>query len=209
MSLGDFTLKDLAKLSSLNGPAARAARRLLVTSYREFIEVLYEDLDEAFKYIIQTRDLRKKESEDRTTADIIGQLIGRSYDAKHDEKHGGHCDIIVSHPSGYTWFAECKIHSGSYEYLRKGFDQLCTRYMPGTPHADSGALILFVRSVDCAAVVAEWRKRIASYGYEEFADKDCPVWNELGFLSTHTSAGAGRALNIRHTALALHFAPAA
>ena len=202
MSLGELTLNDLAKLG------ARAARRLLVTSYQEFIKVLYEDLDEAFKYIIQTRDLRVKEGEDRTTADIIGQLIGRNYDAKHDEKYGGHCDIVVSHPAGYVWLAECKIHK-SYDYLKQGFDQLCTRYASGIPNQDQGALIIFVRVKDCAAVVKEWRSRLIGLAYAEMHDSDCLNWQEHGFLSAHRSDSAGRTLSIRHTALALHFSPAA
>jgi hypothetical protein len=208
MSFADLTLKQLAELGSLNGPAARAARRLLVTSYSEFLEVLYEDLDESLKYIIQTRELRKNEGEDRTTADIIGQLLGRNYDAKHDEKHGGHCDIVVSHPSGYLWMAECKIH-GAYDYLKQGFDQLCTRYMSGISNADHGSLIVFVYNKDAKSVVEEWRQRLGQHGYGEYADADCPNWKELGFVTTHRSVGAGRLLKIRHTSLPLHFAPAA
>jgi hypothetical protein len=204
--LGNLTVRQLAGLTSLNAPAALAAKRLLIVDYEEFIEVLHKDLDECLKYVIETRHLRKNDTEDRTTADIIGYLRSRTYDAKHDEQRGGHCDIVVSHPLGYTWMAECKIH-GAYDYLKDGFDQLCSRYMSGIVGEDHGSLIIFVRNVDCAAVVTEWRTRAASEGYDSFVSSDCPVWASHGFLSTHKGTGSGRELKIRHTALALHFDP--
>jgi hypothetical protein len=163
-------------------------------------------VDQAFRHIVQTRNLRVDEAEDRTTADIIMYLCARNYDAKHDEQHGGHCDIVVSDPRGYVWYAECKKHS-SYDYLRQGFDQLSTRYMPAVADADAGALIVYVQNKNCAAVVAEWKRRLEGHGYADLATTDCAKWKEHGFVSTHTSTSAGRKLTVRHTALALHFEP--
>lgn len=203
-----LSVRDLSKLGSLNPVVSLAMKRLLIASYEEFVDVLYLDLDACLKYIIETRNHRREESEDRTTVDIIGQLRGRNYDAKHDEQRGGHCDIVVSHPNGYTWIAECKIHGG-YDYLKQGFDQLCTRYLAGSPNEDHGSLIIFVRNVDCAAVVQEWRKRVGAAGYDNFTDEDCPIWQQHGFQTRHTGAGSGRSVKIRHTALSLYFDPLA
>lgn len=208
MSIDTLTVRQLAGMAALNGPWARAAKRLLINSYTEFVELLLEDLDQAFKIIIQTRNLRKDEGEDRTTADIIMFLCARNYDAKHDEQHGGHCDIVVSDPRGYVWYAECKKHS-SYDYLKQGFDQLSTRYMPGSVNADQGALILYVRNIDCASVLQEWKTRLIGHGYASLGTTACPLWGEHGFISTHVGTSAGRTLTIRHAALALHFDPIA
>jgi hypothetical protein len=209
MSLADITVAQLKLLGNLDGKTARFAKRLLVTSYEEFVQVLYEDLDACLRYIVQTRNHRLKEGEDRTTVDIIGQLISSNYDAKHDEMHGGHCDIVVSHPAGYVWIAECKIHR-DYDHLRQGFDQLCTRYLSGIPGSDHGSLIVFVRNENTSAVMMEWVSRLQTYGYENLACGPCKVWQDLGMISTHTPClGAGRRITVRHTALPLHFAPEA
>ncbi|WP_334017586.1 hypothetical protein [Burkholderia gladioli] len=201
-----MSLADLKKLSLFRPEIGLFVDRLLVQSYEEFVRILYLDIDQCIAKIEEDPEVRQGDGEDRLTADIINMLHSRTYDASHDEKVGGHSDIVVRHHLGYLWVGEAKIHS-SYEYLEKGFNQLTTRYSPGTPNADQGAFIIYVRNQDCASVVAKWRERLNGLALPDYAESDCAVRQELGFYSMHRHEGSGRAMRVRHIAVKQHFDP--
>jgi hypothetical protein len=201
-----LTLADLQKLEALRPDLANFADRVLVRNYDDFVRVLYKDIDRCIAKIEEDPQIRRKDGEDRISAEIINVLNGMNYDASHDEKVGGHSDIVVRNLNGYLWLGEAKIHS-DYAYLEKGFNQLCTRYSPGTPNADQGALIVYVRVQDCAAVMAEWRRRAAALGLPEYVESDCPARDSLAFYSSHKHEGAGRTVKVRHIAVKQYFNP--
>jgi len=201
-----LTLVDLRKLGELRPDLADFADRMLVQSYDEFVRVLNKDLDRCIAGIEEDRGVRQDDGEDRITAEIINILNGMNYDASHDEKVGGHSDIVVRHLKGYLWLGEAKIHS-DYAYLEQGFNQLCTRYSPGTPNADQGGLIIYMRVQDCAAVLAKWRARVTELGLPEYEDSNCPSRDTLAFFSSHRHEGTGRAIKVRHVAVNQYFDP--
>ncbi len=201
-----FTLAQLRELGALRPDLALTARRLTVCSYDEFVNVLYEDIDECIKAMEDEASLRAEDGEDRLTSDIINWLKARTYNAAHDEYVNGHSDIVVRHPSGYLWLGEAKVHGG-YDHLVQGFQQLCTRYSRGTPNADKGGLVLYVRNVDCASVVAAWLTRLQQMQLPDFWTEGCPTRKELGFYSSHTHESSGRAYKVRHMAIVLHCDP--
>jgi hypothetical protein len=204
--IDSFTVSQLAGMDTIRPEYALCGRRLLANSYDEFVSVLYEDLDECLAYIEEDPSLRQKDGEDRLTAEIIGMLRSRMYDAAHDEKIGGHSDIVVRHAKGYLWLGEAKIHS-DYAYLAKGFNQLTTRYLPGTPTADRGALIVYVRGADCAKVVSKWRDRLRELSLPDYIEADCEKRLELAFFSSHKHEGSGRPVSVRHLAVKQFFDP--
>ncbi|MCY1224912.1 hypothetical protein D9M72_370890 [compost metagenome] len=145
----------------------------------------------------ETRNERLDDGKDHRTMDLIGMLRMRGYQAGHDEKVGGHSDIVVRHKKGYLWLGESKIHA-DYDYLLKGFQQLCTRYAPGGPNTSEGGLLIFVKGKDCAGVVEEWRKRLKDHGLVDFADVDCIDRAGLAFFSTHKHTESGLSMRVRH-----------
>lgn len=205
MALDTMTLGQLES-QDLDPNLALLAARLLATTYPRFIEVLYKDLDQSVTYLEETRNLRQEDGEDHLTADLIGQLQARGYDASHDQMIGGHVDIAVRHKRGFLWLGEAKIHS-DYEYLWKGFNQLCGRYAPGTPGTLEGGLIIYVRNKDCAAVVAQWRKRIAEKALPDYAESECDARPGLAFFTTHKHTDSGLTMRVRHVAVVQHWDP--
>jgi len=205
--IGSLTIAQLEEYEALRPDLALIGKRLMVTSYERFVEVLYEDLDECIRYIEEDPKIRRTDSEDRLTSELIGMLRSRGYDASHDETIGGHSDIVVRHHAQYLWVGEAKIHS-SYPYLTDGFNQLTTRYLRGTPNADQGALIIYIRNADVASVVAKWNATVQAFGLAAFAQEACPVRKELGFYHTQTHTGSGRPVRVRHIGINQHWNPA-
>lgn len=205
MPLDTLTLSDLES-QDLDPTAALFARRMLANTYERFVEVLYIDLDQCVLYMEETRNLRGDDGEDHRTADLIGMLRSRGYAATHDEMIGGHSDIVVRHKKGYLWLGEAKIHS-DYDYLLQGFQQLCTRYAPGSPGTSEGGLVIFVKGSNCAAVIAEWRKRLQGNALPDFTDVDCPARPGLAFYSTHKHEASGLPMRVRHFGVVQSFDP--
>lgn len=205
MALDTMTLGQLES-QELDPEFALIAARMLVRTYPEFIEVLYKDLDRCVAYLEESRNLRQDDGEDHLTADLIGPLKLLGYDASHDQMIGGHVDIAVRHKKGFLWLGEAKIHS-DYGYLWKGFNQLCGRYAPGTPGTNEGGLIIYVRNVDCAGVVAEWRKRLADRALPDYVEAECEARPGMAFFTTHKHTDSGLPLRVRHFAVVQHWDP--
>lgn len=207
MSIQDsFTLAQLKQLAPFRPDLAIFAERLLVASYSQFVDTLYKDLDACISYIEEDPKVRQKDGEDRLTSEIIGFLRSKGYDASHDEKIGGHSDIVVRHVDNYIWVAEAKIHS-SYDYIQKGYNQLTTRYLLGTPNADAGAMLIYCRVKDTAGVMAQWLSNLQTSPPAGFSHSPCPTRQELGFYTTEINAGAGRPVKIRHIGIRQYWKP--
>jgi hypothetical protein len=198
-ALETWTLADLES-QDLDPDAALFARRLLVSTYEQFVEVLYTDIDKCLKYMEETRNDRQEDSEDHRTIDIIGWLRALGYRAGHDEMVGGHSDIVVRHRKGWMWLGEAKIHS-SYDYLMQGFQQLCTRYAPGTTGASEGGLLIYVKGKNAASVVEEWRSRLKAHALADYEEKECEALPGLAFYSTHKHAESGLTMRVRHVGI--------
>ncbi|WP_434716934.1 hypothetical protein P5X00_14585 [Paraburkholderia sp. A2RO-4L] len=208
MKLESLTVAQLQDLDEISPELALIGRRLLAASrgYDEWADVLELDLLECVKMLEEDPQVREKDGEDRLTAELITMLRSRSYDASHDEKVGGHSDIVVRHAKGFLWLGEAKIHK-DYDYLMRGFNQLCTRYSRGTPDADRGGLIIYARVKNVASVVAEWRARLSSAGVAKLRQEDCKLRPQIGFRTTHEHDSSGRDYKVWHVGVVLHFDP--
>ncbi len=185
---------------------ARFLDRLLVQTYDDFIEILYQDLDRAIAKLEEDPLIREDDGEDRLTAEILSMLSQHYETASHDEKIGGHADMVVKHPKGFMWIGEAKIHK-DYAYLEQGFKQLTTRYLPGTPGADQGALVIYIRVADSASVMKQWQARLASLGLDGFGCRRCAVREDLAFYSQHKHDRTGRIATVRSMAVVLYCNP--
>ena len=204
-SVGSFTIDELR--NGLDARTSKFARRLLAETgtYEDFLDGLYEELEDCLKRIEEDPKVHRDDSEDRISREIIN-MLSRWYDASHDELIGGHSDIVVRGPRGFLWVAEAKIHGG-YDYMLKGFQQLTTRYMRGTPNADQGALLMYIRNGDTAGVVEKWAAKIDAESLTNYERVPCPVRQELGFRTSHRHASSGRPVLVRHIGISMHWDP--
>jgi hypothetical protein len=154
----NFSLRDLRMMGKVDPIINRFLDRILVEKYDEFIETLYQDFDSIITLIQANAELRQNDSEDRLTIDIKNQLNCMGYAASHEEKHGGHTDLLVK-KCNYIWIGEAKIHR-DYEYLWKGFLQLSTRYSTGDIDQMNGGMIIYIFNQDTRSVMETWQNRL-------------------------------------------------
>ncbi|MBD2793956.1 hypothetical protein ID852_09585 [Xenorhabdus sp. 42] len=177
----------------------------LCNSYEDFLKILYKDLDECIKFMEEDPKVRRDDTEDRLTTDIIHHFRVKGYQATHDEMIGGHVDIAIRYRN-YMWLGEAKIHS-SYSYLMQGFNQLCTRYSSGDNHNCNGGLIIYIRNQDAASVIREWNDRLNESGLPEYISSECNVRKGLSFYTEHKHNRSGLPYRVRHMAVILGFDP--
>jgi len=207
-SLESLSLADFQQYRPLRPDLAQFADFVLVQTYEDFVNVLYQCIDECIRKMQEDRAVRKKDDEDRLTQDLKLFLCAKGYQATHDEKYGGHCDLVVRHPhKPYVWLGEAKIHRKYYAWLKKGFNQLCTRYSCGTQDANQGGILIYVFQPKAEKILAEWKKRLSECQLENYSDENCPNRPNLAFFSTHCHKSSGSPYTVRHMAVVLHFDP--
>lgn len=179
-------------------------RRLKIENggtYSEFVEQLYDDIDESIFSLQASRELRQEDNEDRITQDILFCLRRYGYSATHDSKTGGHVDISVR-LGEHSWIAEAKKDGGFWE----GLLQLTTRYVQASGnfgHDHAGLLFYMVNTADARGTLNEWRRKVADDGNACF---DCAK-NALAFYSKHKLTGPGTDFFIRTMVVSLHHRP--
>lgn len=160
VNLQSLSLADLQNLRALGPDLEQLADFVLVNSYEQFITLLYQHIDDCVRTMESNRAVREKNGEERLTEDILLLLRAKGYDANHYSMISGHCDLVVCYPhKPYIWLGEAKLH-GAYDDLKKGFNQLCTRYAQGTPNADAdnGGLLIYIHQQKAAKILLEWQK---------------------------------------------------
>jgi hypothetical protein len=197
------TLRILAK----SCPSAKIFyEELFCNSYDDFVKNVYSNLEDCINIIEEDAKVRSNDGEDRLSTEIITFFKGRGYLASRDEMiKGGHTDLVLK-KNNYKWLGEAKIHSG-YDYLVKGFNQLCTRYSSGTENCAQGALIIYVRVKDAKSVIDNWKAKIQSEALPEYSEEDCEVRGKLSFYTTHKHVSSGLPYKVKHVAVVLHFDP--
>ncbi len=204
----EMSLAELAEMEQWAPDLAAFAKLTLATTFDQFVDALNQDIDQGVRLMEDDPGVRINDGEDRLTADLLTFLTGRGYDVTHDEKIGGHCDLVVKHRrQSFRWLGEAKVHKNDYGYLRQGFDQLCTRYARGTPDSPQGGLIIYIRQPKASSVVSTWRSKLTGAGLEEFAHRDCSRRPGLSFFSCHTHKTSGLPYTVRHIGVVLHFNP--
>lgn len=203
---GSLTLKQVQEHRVLMPVLAQRVDMELSSTYEEFVDCVHAVLDSIINYIEENPGIRKEDSEDRLTIEIVGALRQAGFDADHDTKIGGHVDIRIRHRIGFLWLGEAKIHS-DYDWLMKGFNQLSTRYARGTPNHNHGGLIIYIRAKGVARIVNEWKACLVNAKLNGFSTEQCPKRSSLSFYSTHILDGANLPYHVRHMAVFLHYEP--
>lgn len=171
-------------------------------TYQEFVDQLYEDLDEAIYALQASREMRQEDGEDRITADIIFKLNVDGYRATHDTKTGGHVDLSIRLGDDHSWIGEAKKDSN----FQEGFLQLTSRYVQASgnyAHNQGGLLFYLVQTPNALGKLESWRSKITADGS---VCVDCPK-NKLAFYSTHRLEGSGTDLKVRTVVVTLYHKP--
>lgn len=203
MTVTDLTLAQLIEISR-NPEFATFLDGMLVQSYDDFVEVLYSDIDSGIDLLQESAELLHNCKEDLLTQTIKIYLKGKGYTATHDEKHRGHCDLLVR-KGRFKWIGEAKIH-GAYDTLFKGFKQLSTRYSTGDSNQNSGGVIVYIRGKDAKLVMEAWKEHLEAQELPDFTTSTCGK-RALSFFSSHTHEGSGLTFKVRHMPVLLYFNP--
>jgi hypothetical protein len=200
-------LADFQNNPTLRPDCTDFADFVLVRTHEEFLSVLYRNIDKCIKLMEEDPSIRQDDGEDRLTDDFKLFLRAKGYQATHDEKIGGHCDLVVrQHDKPYVWLGEAKVYDGC-AYLMQGFNQLCTRYSSGATDTNQGGLLIYIRHAKAASILVKWQERLAECDLADYDAQDCPSRPKLAFFSTHCHESSGLPFRVRHMAVILHFQP--
>ncbi|MCA6121720.1 hypothetical protein J6500_07380 [Bradyrhizobium sp. WSM 1704] len=173
-------------------------------SHAERVNAVNSAIDWIVLECVRTARDRANRGEDALTNDIIGLLVALGFDATHDTDYNGHCDIVIKGIDGFLWLAEAKVHS-TYEWLTKGLLQLLTRYSPGMPGQNDGALIIYHKGPDISRTMDRWRNHLVASegeGLVAVCDK-----NPLILNSRHIHRRSGLEYRVRHVPIGLYHDP--
>ena len=200
------SIKEVRAFAASTFPGGdKIFKRADVATYEDFVEVLYEDIDDIIRLLEQNRELQNGLPEDVTTIQLVTNLRSRGYEAHHDLKINGHTDISVTRGT-YLWIGEAKKHN-STDYVYEGFLQLTTRYSTGVPDQNAGGLLIYLHTQpNTVGVMENWRNHLAGKGLPNYTAAKCPK-SVFAIRSSHTHETTGLDFYVRHIPLSLYFAP--
>lgn len=201
------------------GVAARFQQREAVAEsndYHQFIDLLYQDLDDIFNKMQSSPKRRAQRDEDGITDEIVIVLSSIGYDADHDKDLGGHVDVTVE-LGAHSWIGEAKKDSK----FNEGFLQLTTRYRHPSgnfEHSHGGMLLYFAdQTANIQTLTKRWRAKFedkefrAMFCEEENIDKvvieNCQKRPQTAFYTKHIHNVTGNEFVVRHMSMALMFHP--
>jgi len=168
-----------------------------VSSYDEFLDALYDDLEFVIDKLSMHRDkyaagmrTNPKEGEDLINTTIADLLCARGWSASHDTHINGHADISVTIPyTDYLWIGESKINQGS-SYIHKGFKQLLYRYSTGLDNKSAGGIIVYMTRTKKTQteIMDDWKKILSGQDIPHEEDiplltkNDCNVLDDCKYI---------------------------
>ena len=198
-----ISLQDFERYSSKRAVQASLRRAKISEegTYEEFVDQLYDDIDQLIYRMQSGPELRQTDSEDRLSAEVLGGLSIFGYDAVADGKTGGHVDLSVK-MGEFSWIGEAKKDGNFHE----GFLQLTTRYVPASgnfAHNQGGLIFYLVATPNARGKLTTWRDNLTSKGH---ACVDC-ARNPLAFYSDHKIESSGTDFKVRTMGVALYHKP--
>ena len=199
----NLSLQDFQTLASKKVVQA-ALRRVWISEkgeYEDFVDQLYEDIDQLIYRMQSGPELRQKDSEDRLSSEVLGGLSIYGYDAVADGKTGGHVDLSVK-MGEFSWIGEAK-KDGNFD---EGLLQLMTRYRPASgnfSHNQGGLIFYMVATPDALGKLNAWVTQLFS---NQYAPASCRR-NRLACYSDHTVEASGTNFKIRTMGVALYHKP--
>lgn len=198
-----ISLHDFERYSSKRAVQASLRRAKISEegTYEEFVDQLYDDIDQLIYRMQSGPELRQKDSEDRLSAEVLGGLSILGYHAIADGKTGGHVDLSVK-MGEFSWIGEAKKDGNFHE----GFLQLTTRYIPASgnfAHNQGGLIFYLVATPNARGKLTTWRDDLTSKGH---VCVDC-TRNPLAFYSDHRLESSGTDFKVRTMGVTLYHKP--
>lgn len=202
------TLKSLAELKEMAESTAQLVGVSLLLmpkgDYATFVTLINQAVDWIAQELSQNPELRRKQSEDQLTVQVVLSLKSMGFLADHDTKVGGHCDIVVKHKYELQWLAEAKIARDN-PWLLKGFQQLATRYSTGNAGQNDGCLLIYCFRPRIDKVVGMWIDFLQKH-IKGISVQQCPIAPSAR-LSVYTHERTGQPYRVRHVPISLYFNP--
>lgn len=191
--------------------------------YKEFLNLLYDDLDLVVTMLSQNKKQyhqgmvsNPRQGEDLINTVICNMLSMRGWQASHDTYVNGHADIVVTLPnSTYQWLGEGKILN-SNTYLYKGLKQLLYRYSTGLDNQNAGGLIAYIKDGknNIKELLDTWRDYLNKQKIQN-DELPCPSIkrtepcqkNDLVFYTYHNHPASGLEYGIRHIMIDFRYNP--
>ncbi|MBM3114968.1 hypothetical protein [Jeongeupia naejangsanensis] len=208
MLLEEDKLAGLLRKADGNPRIKLQLRRMLVEEYSDFVDVLYDDLDEIVDVLQRRKQIYCAASEDEITMALVDQLVARGYQATHDTKNGGHIDIYVQgvNPT-HLWLGEAK-RDYDLAWYAKGFAQLCSRYSTGGHNQRHGGVLIYCQRRFSVKTLKSWREYLPTLDqYAELKVADCSRTPDVAFESEHLHDTSGLPYTVRHLVVSLYHAP--
>lgn len=183
-------------------------RDLYGKDYDTFIKSIDETLDLIINRIDMHPHLRARDTEDRTTLEIVNAFRFTGITAEQDAYYNGNCDFSINFRDNYVWLGEAKLDT-SNTHIMEGFRQLVDRYATGSKVQKEGALIIYCRSSSPAVVLSNWRAYLK--GKEnEHSEYSINFQEEIlfsgarHFYTTHKHKSSGQVFKVKHITVSLH-----
>jgi hypothetical protein len=192
---------------SMNPGGARVLERLSADSFNDFVDILYQDIDDAIEQLEKNPQLRQGDSEDRLTVEIVSVLAACGYSAEHEAKSGGNVDITVTHSQRkWRWLGEAK-HFKSVSSLEQGYKQLITRYTRGGPGQNRAGLIGYLKRKNVFTCMEQWKEKLRRMRIRKLTISDCPLRPGVAFFTKSVHPVSGLPFEVRHLSVSLYFNP--
>lgn len=160
----------LRKLKPQLTPTLQAT---FIETYRSFLTLLYEELDniivdmENHRDMLQAKDEAVDYSEDALSHHILfGLRMGKVFSAESVEI-AGRTDIHVTFPGKrWRWIGEAKLDNGP-SYIAGGFKQLTTRYASFDPEQREGGIFIYCKKGAMATISNNFKKSLQCTNFLE------------------------------------------
>ncbi|MGO8094434.1 hypothetical protein [Rhizobium leguminosarum] len=204
-----FTLRELELLARTEQEKISLGRMMLHLEPDPY-DVFVKLVDRAITFVVGeiTTDPSSKQgmSEDELTEFLRLGLKSMGFNATHDTKTGGHCDIVIEEHGDLRWLGEAKmVDKTDSNWLFQGYLQLTTRYTNGRLEQAHGGMIIYSYIENTVKMMATWQK----YLLEKQASASVHETNGPGtvFTTKDVISSSGTDYFVKHIPVQLYFNP--
>lgn len=204
-----FSLRELELLARTEQEKISLGRMMLhlgPSPYETFVGLVERAITFVVGEITTDPSSKQGMSEDELTEFLRLGLKSMGFNATHDTKTGGHCDIVIEEHGDLKWLGEAKkVDETDSNWLFQGYLQLTTRYTNGRLDHAYGGMIIYSYIENTVKMMATWQK----YLFEKQPSASLHDSNTTGtvFTSKDVIASSGTDYFVKHIPVQLHFKP--
>jgi len=174
--------------------------------YEEFVEILYQEIDDQIKQIQNDRIEFQECTEDSITACLKRQLNATGFLKASSKRISGNADIVICDKyERYEWIGEAKlVTDGAYAYIYKGFLQLVERYDCGDN--GYGGVFIYYFCENVKEKIDKLKETLIEKTEYKFEIEDYNK-NSLSFYTKHNHTTTGKDYQTRFIPVLLYYKP--